>query len=282
MAAKARLDRVRFVETYYEAMRHWGHVNLLDDVDEVPARLFGRIVGYPIQGDPSDGDFLESPVAGPSRSAIERGEVTLVSLESLTEANAAHWMLARAKDWWLFQVHGLGAAHWIRPFVHYLEDSSVEVTPLEVQARTAFAGRWVWPDIVLCRAVHIRVEQHEAEVSDGAVCHEGTVLVPAGECTGDAVRQLSSYIDDSDRYDGDDEDADRHALTDVIRRLRATDPASLFQSLLRELNLDRYPLLQGKRFEVGIAAGGLANPVVAVLGQASEETSRQPDGGRHA
>lgn len=282
MAAKARLDRVRFVETYYEAMRHWGHLNLLDDVDEVPARLFDRIVGYPVQGDANDEDYLESPVVGPSRSAIERGEVTLVSLESLSEENAAHWMLARAKDWWLFDVHGLGAAHWIQPFVRYPEDSSAEVTPLEVQARAPFAGRWVWPEIVLCRAVRIRVGQHETEVSDGAVCHEGTVAVPAGECTGKAVGQLSSYIDDNDRYAGDDEDADRDALADLIRRLRATDPASLFQSLLRELNLERYPLLQGKRFEVGIALGGVPNSVVAVLGQASEETSRQPDGGRHA
>jgi len=282
MAAKARLEPVHFVETYYEAMRHWGHLNLLDDVDEVPARLFDRIVGYPIQGDASDEHYLESPAAAPSRSAIERGEVTLVSLESLTEENAAHWMLARAKGWWLFHVHGLGAAHWIRPFVHHLDDSSAEVMPLDVQAHTAFAGRWVWPEIVLCRAVRIRVEQHEAEVIDGAVCHEGTVLVPAGECTGDAVLQLSTYIDDNDRYDGEDEQADRDALADLIRRLRATDPASLFQSLLRELSLERYPLLQGKRFEVGFATGGVPSPMVAVLGHASEQPSRQPDGGRHA
>ena len=49
--AKSQLPPERFVAIYYEAMRAWGHWDLLNDLDVLPVELFDEIVDYPIQDD---------------------------------------------------------------------------------------------------------------------------------------------------------------------------------------------------------------------------------------
>ena len=42
--AKTQLSPERFVETYYAAMRGWGQLDLLNDLDLLPAEMFDEIV----------------------------------------------------------------------------------------------------------------------------------------------------------------------------------------------------------------------------------------------
>jgi len=49
VAAKAELPAEQFVETYYAAMRSWGHLYLLNDVEVLPGEICEEIVGYPYQ-----------------------------------------------------------------------------------------------------------------------------------------------------------------------------------------------------------------------------------------
>lgn len=278
--AKAQLPEQQFVQTYYDAMRCWGHLNLLNDVDTLPAELFERIADYPIQVHAAKPDYLQTVQAAPSRSAIEHGEVRLVVLDPLGEENAALWMMARHCQWLIFRAHGLDAGHWVQRFVRDVDPVPVEVEPLDVQARVRMEGRWVYPEVVLCRAVRIRLGQEEAEIADAGVCHEGSILVPAGETSGEAVRQFSDFVDENEFALDDAMQADRELLAELIRHLRATDPAATLDALLAGLKLGRYPLLHGKTFEVTVGIGGA--PGHSVVLAATRATETQPGGDRHA
>jgi hypothetical protein len=109
--------------------------------------------------------------------------------------------------------------------------------------------------VILCEAVRIRVGLDEAVITDEGVCHDGTLYIPAGERTGRPVLQLSSFTDEHDQYLDADRDADCEALADLIRRLRSVDPVQTFDSLLQDLRLGRYALLQGRTFQVTVGVG---------------------------
>ena len=57
-SAKARLAPEQFVQTYYAAMRGWGHLDLMNDLEPLPAGLFDTIVGYPVQDEHGERDFV--------------------------------------------------------------------------------------------------------------------------------------------------------------------------------------------------------------------------------
>ena len=126
--------------------------------------------------------------------------------------------------------------------------------------------------------MRIRVGDHAVVIVDEGVCHDGDILVPAGETTGEPVRQLSDFVDSNDRFRDDEMDADRDALADLIRRLRSIDPVDTLTSLLDELHLGKYPLLHGKQFEVTVGMGGQPGCSVALVASAAQVTA----GGSHA
>ena len=179
--AKARLSPERFVDTYYAAMRSWGQLDLLNDLDVLPAELCEAIVGYPIQDEHGGQDFVEPVTAAPSRADIESGAVQLVALDSVGDDNGARWMLARSKSYLVFDWIGLHGDHWAQQHVRFLEDEPVQVEAIGEQVRAVLEGRWVWPSVILCDAVRIRVGDDVAEITDEGVCHEGDLYIPAGE-----------------------------------------------------------------------------------------------------
>lgn len=276
--AKGQLPPEQFVETYYAAMRAWGHLDLMNDLDVLPAALFDQVVGYPIQDDSGQRDYVQPVTTAPSRAEIESGAVTLVALDWVNDDNAPRWMLARARGYLVFDWIGLHANHWAQQHVVYLEDASVQVEAIGEEARTELEGRWVMPTVILCEAVRVRIGDQVAEIDDAGVCHEGVVYVPAGETSGDPVRQLSSFTDEHDQFLDGDMDADREALADLIRHLRSVDPVDTLDSLLRELRLGKYPLLHGRTFQVTVGAGSVPGHSVELMGSAPALNA----GGGHA
>lgn len=276
--AKRQLPPAQFVETYYAAMRAWGHLDLMNDLDTLPAVLFDQVVGYPIQDDSGQREYLQPVATAPSRAEIESGTVQLVALDWVNNENAARWMLARARGYLVFDWIGLHANHWAQQQVVYLEEGSVRVEVIDEEARTELEGRWVMPTVILCKAVRVHVGDDVAEIDDAGVCHEGVVYVPAGENSGDPVRQLSSFTDEHDQFLDGDMDADHEALADLIRHLRSVDPVDTLDSLLRELRLGKYPLLHGRIFQVSVGVGSVPGHSVELLGSAQTLEA----GGGHA
>lgn len=264
--ARANLPDRSFVDTFYNAMRSWSLLELLNDLDELPTALFERIGGYPVQGNPFARAFMDPVAAAPSRAEIAQGQVRLVALEDPHADNAAHWMLARARHWLVVKPHGLDACHWAQRHIRMLDGTPAKVEALDVQAHAQLEGRVVRTRVVLCRAVHIQIGQEEAEVEDVGVCHAEQLLVPDGECSGEPVRQLSDFLDDCDRYQDGAMQADRDALAALIQHLRSTDAQATLSALLTGMKLDRYPLLHGCSFEVTVGMGAAPGCSVELVG----------------
>ena len=267
-SAKASLLPEQFVAIYYAAMRAWGHWDLLNDLDVLPAELFDEIVDYPIQDD--DRSYVRQVAKAPTREAVESGAVTLVSLDWLGDDNAARWMLARAKGFLIFDWIGLSSEHWAWRHVRFLDDETVRVEAVSEQIRVQLEGRWIWPTVILCDSVILRSAKDVAEITDAGVCHEDVIYIPMGETSGQPVRQASSFIDENDQFMSSDLEADRDALADLIRRLRSVDPVQTLDSLLQELGLSKYPLLRGKTFEVTVGEGVAPGHSVALLAGAGD------------
>ncbi len=258
--AKRSLPSDVFVTRFYPALRGWGHLDLLNDIDVLPAAVFDEICGYPYQEGSGDRDYLRTVAVAPARAAIEAGSIKLCSIESIDENNAGRWMFARATGCALFNLGGLHHEHWVQAYVRWLDDEPVTVEPLGERVRRTLEGRWIWPDVVLCTAVRVGVGSDSVDITDAGVHHDGVLFIPDGEWSGEPVRQVSNFTDENEQFLQSDLDADRDALADLIRRLRSVDPKDTLDSLLRELKLERYPVLHGRQFRlsVGTEASGHA------------------------
>jgi len=252
--AKRALPAEVFVDRFYPALRGWGHLDLLNDIDALPAAVFDEICGYPYQEGSGDRDYLRTVAVAPARAAIEAGSVKLCAIESIDENNAGRWMFARATGCLLFNLGGLHHEHWVQAHVRYLDDEAAGVEPIDERLRSRLEGRWVWPDVVLCAAVRISVSGDTVDITDAGVHHDGVLHIPDGEWSGEAVRQASSFTDENEQFMASDLDADRDALADLIRRLRSVDPKDTLDSLLGELKLERYPVLHGRQFRLSVGA----------------------------
>lgn len=248
--AKFQLPPRQFVDRYTGAMRAFGHLDLLNDLDVLPRGVCARISGYPIQTTDSVYHFLDEDIEPPTRQDIDDGRVVLVDLDNVDDGNAAHWMFARAKGFLAVDPYMLHEGHWIYGRIRKLCDQTLGLEPVETQERARFEGCWTAADLVLCAAVRLRIGEEAVDVVDDAVHHGGTVFVPGGETTGQAVRQLSDYVDGNDQFRDYEEAADIDAFADLVRRLRSVDPRQTLTSLLRELKLERYPVLRGKAFRL--------------------------------
>lgn len=264
--AKTQLPVDQFVERYYSAMRAWGHADLLNDLDVLPCELCDAIVGYPIQDDAGNRHYVQPVTVAPIREAIESGSVTLVDLDWVGDDNAARWMLARAKDHLVLDWTGLHTNHWAQRHVRYLEDEAVEVEALSEQTRTVLEGRWVCPSVILCEAVRVKVGVESVEITGAGVYHDDTLYIPAGETSGEAVRQASSFTDENDQFLESDLNADRDALADLISRLRSIDPVQTLDSLMQTLRLGKYPLLHGKTFQLSVGRGSAPGHSIQLVG----------------
>jgi hypothetical protein len=224
---------------------------------------------------------VQPAVSVPTRADIESGAVTLVALDWVNDENAPRWMLARAKGWLVFDWIGLHADHRAQRHVRFLEDESADVEAVSEQLSTALEGRWVWPNVILCEAVRVRSGNDVADICDAGLCHDGELYIPAGECSGEPVRQLSSFTDEHDRFLDSDLDADRDALAELILHLRAVDPVRTLDSLLQELRLGKYPLLHGKTFQLTVGVGAAPGHSIELMEQA-EGVALNAAGGSHA
>lgn len=110
------------------------------------------------------------------------------------DENGARWMLARSKGYLVFDWIGHLREHWAQRHVRFpaRRAACTSRRPRE-QVRTALEGNWVWPDVILCEAVRIRVgagrgRDRRRGVYTGAPWRPGDTGTPAGA--------LSSFTDE--------------------------------------------------------------------------------------
>lgn len=259
--AKYQLTSQMFVDRYYDAMRAFGHLDLLHDLDILPRGSCMAIRDYPVQDINSSDNILDASVDPPDRRNIESGQATLVNLDEVEDDNAAHWMFARAKGFLVFNEYMLDEAHWVHAKVRKLADELLGLETVGMHQRSHFDGSWISVDVVLCEALRLRIGSEVVEIADEGIYHGGTVFIPAGETSGNVIRQVSRYIDEQAQFRDYEFDADRNALADLLRRLRSIDPKDTLGSLLRPLKLEKYPVLHGKTFRLSIVGEANAHAI---------------------
>ena len=252
LQAQARMEAEACVDTFFKTMSRWGHLDLLNTVPLLPKGLCKRIVGYPIQEGYADCGYMEPVERFVTRSDIEDGRVILVELDGVSSENAACWMYARAKGYIVVSSSSLHYEHWVHSFVRAIDENGVQAEAVGEQCQATLEGRWICEKVILCEAVALTMGEDRIEITEHGVYHDGSIFVPAGEYSGEPVRQVSDFIDEHDHFLEDHCDADRDALEDLIRRLRSVDPKATLDSLLKELTLEKYPLLQGRTFRLKI------------------------------
>lgn len=250
--AKAKLSAEAFVEQFYEAMRAWGHLDLLTDIPVLPRAICSRISGYPIQAGYEPSDYLEAEPKFITKTDVENNSVRLVDLDYMNDETAACWMLARALEWVVITAGFLPDDHWVHAHIIQLDPNALHITIQNEHCRYPLEGRWISSEVVLCEAIELRLNGYKAHIYSDGIFHDNRLLIPDGELSGESIRQASSYIDHNDTFHEDDLEHDKDLLADVIRRLRFIDPLATLNSLLQELNLEKYPLLQGCCFQMHI------------------------------
>ena len=251
---KAALSAASFVERHFETAKTWGLLDLLDDVPALPGSLFSAISDYPYREGYGDADYLTRLDYVVTREDIQNGKPNLVDLAGPDDETVVHWMFARARGWVVFDDPGLSKHHWIHPFVRAIEEEPCEVVIEGEGGRGELDGQWIWSPVVLCDEYVIRWNDEEVRISTDAMYwpEQQLIVVPQGESSGCAARQVSDFIDGNDQWQESEQAHDENALADLIRLLRATDPLGALTSLLADLNLERYPTLRGKTFKLKV------------------------------
>lgn len=249
---KASLPAGVFVETFFPAMRTWGHVDLLDNVEVLPSELCDVITSYPIQEAATSCSFVETVLVAPTREGVESGRIRLVSLEAPCDTSMARWMLAKQLDLVIVAAHLLNDTHWVHRYVRDLEREVVMVEAIAPSHQTKLEGRWLWIDVVLCERVRIQIGVDVVELHDDGLFHEDTLFIPLGEVSGCAVQQASNFVDSYEHFHEEDMEADTDALAELVMRLRAVDPVATLRSMLTLLKLENYPLMRGRSFRLSV------------------------------
>jgi hypothetical protein len=250
---KQMLRATAFVDTFFRTAQSWGHIDLFNDVPVLPRQLCSRIVGYPYQEGIADRNYLEHVEEHITREAVEQGIETLVELDHTSEGNMAYWMYARARGFVVF-TDSLAKDHWVNRHIRSLTAEKVAIEIIAEQCRAAMSGRWVCPTVVIADAYAITIGDVRVEINDAALYDGSLAIIPRGEVLGAVCAQISSYIGEHDQFFEDDRQADIESMRDLIRRLRAVDPESTMRSLIADLQLEKYPLLQGKTFTIRVGA----------------------------
>lgn len=249
---KQRWEAEHFISTFYETMKFFGHLDLLNDMDALPVGLCRRITGYPCHS--QDASWISQLLDNThvTREEVVSGRVTLVALGAPDESNFAQWMLAKAKGWLACRNADVHQYHWIQPHVRELWLDFCTVEAVGVEQRAHLEGRWAWTEVVLCQSIRISVGSDSAEIFDEGLFHANVLYIPGAENSGMAVYQASSFVDEYDHYREADAEADSESLQKLILRLRACDPVQTLRSLLEEIQLERYPHLRGRSFQLTV------------------------------
>jgi hypothetical protein len=260
---KAKLPAEDFV-LFYEMLRHWRLLALLNDVPVVPREALLTINDYPVCDTEVYSDFVSMPDKSMTRAEIEAGEVVSIGDDIATDGAARNLFAWKRNS--LVYNGGLDSGHWIHALVRHLKDEPLSIELVDETHAAQFQGDWVWVGVRFCKAYRIRIGDDCVEISDDA-CYLGseneeTVIVPRGDASGYALKQISTYRNEHDDFQESAHEADMAAFASFVVANTASDPADAMQRLLP--GFAGCPALYGKSFVVSInAEGGVVSVAAA-------------------
>ena len=261
---KSTLSAEDFVQ-YFEMMRHWGLLSLLNDVDIVPRQAIRQIDSYPVCDTELFGSFKSSPEKLVTRAEIESGQIEVVDIDDdIQSEGAERFMFAWMRDSLIYKGN-LDAGHWIHALLRCLNDEEMTIELLNESHTSQFQGAWVWVNVVFCDAYRIKIGNDMVEISDFAF-YQGNengdlVVMPKADCSAAVIEQVATFRTEHDEYQEAIHDADMDAFSAFVVANIASDPADAMKRLIPDFS--GCPSLYGKSFVVNLDEKGQVASVTA-------------------
>ncbi|WP_253734419.1 ATP-binding protein [Methylomonas sp. ZR1] len=259
---KATLSAEEFVG-FYDMLRHWELLRLLNDVPVVPPEALRELIAYPVCDTEVFDNFEQRPEKAMTRADIvARGIVSID--DDIKQDGAARFMFAWSRNYLLY--HGsLDKGHWLHSLVRHLKDEELVIETVNESHQAQFQGDWCWVYVRFCDAYRIRLGQDIVEIRDEA-CYQGQenaddIIVPKGDCSAQVLQQMASFRSEYDEFQESTFESDSDAFIAFVVANTASDPANAIQQLLP--NFCGCPALYGKAFVVELDQQGKLASVMA-------------------
>lgn len=260
---KAEQTPEKFVR-YYDMMRHWHVLSLLNDVPVVPVQALCEIRDYPVCDTEIFDDFERQVVKAMTRAEIEARGVVSIDDDVRTDG-AARYLFAREKDYLVYN-DKLDRGHWLLPLVQDLNAEELTIECMNETHEVQFQGAWCWIPVRFCDAYRIKLGGAVVEITEDAVYqgqdHGELVIVPTGDGSAQVLTQVSSYRNEWDEHQQSTYEADCEAFIAFVVANTSSDPAQALKRLLPAFC--GCPSLYGKSFALALDEKGVVSSVAAL------------------
>lgn len=265
---KATAEPSHFVG-FFEMLRAWDLLPLLNDVPVVPRQVLEEIVDYPVCNEEVYGSFLSLLPKPLTRPALERQGVVNID-DDIQCDGSARYLYAKEKGY-LVYVGGLDKGHWLHATVMNLDEPVIELVNETHEAR--FEGDWVSVTVRFCEAYRIHIGDRFVEIAGDALYRgqdkEDDIIMPKGDASGFVLKQVSSYRDEYDGFQESTHENDSYAFSSFVVANTASHPADAMKRLLP--GFSGCPALYGKSFAISINDKGNVASVEPFLPPVSSE-----------
>ncbi len=253
-------DFVRF----YEMMRHWHLLALLNDVSVVPVEALTEINDYPVCDTDIFDEFELRVNKAMSRTDLEARGVVSID-DDIHDEGAARYLFARAKDYLIYSGQ-LDSGHWLQSLVRDLSTEALSIELINETHTAQFQGSWRWVTVRFCDAYRIKLGNDWVEITEDAF-YQGydngeEVILPKGDSSSQVLAQISSYRNEFDEFQQLSYESDCDAFVSFVVANTATDPAQAMKRLLPDFC--GCPSLYGKMFSLTLDENGKVEAVAAL------------------
>lgn len=252
---KSRVSAKEFV-LFYEIMRQWGLLSLLNDVPVVPFHALREFDDYPNCDTDAYGIFMSKLNISLTRSEVEAREVVDID-EGLQENGAARYMFAREREALIYE-GGLDKSHWIHSMIRCLNDEDVTIELVNESHGALFEGEWTSVYVRFCEAYRIKIGNDVVEITGDAFYqgeeNGGNVIAPNRDASGYVLKQVSSYRSEHEDFQESTHESDMYAFESFVVANTASDSADAMKRLLP--GFSGCPSLYGKSFVITLDDGG--------------------------
>ena len=198
---KTHKDNPLFLVGYYELLKEWSLIHLLNDIKAIPTGCLYTFTDYPNCYEENFGYFL-SPIstALTQEEVVKRGVVNFY--EDIDDEGALIHTFAMKRDYWVYK-DNLDKGHWIHHDLIILEEPDVELQNERFSA--FFDGDYIYKTVKFCDAYIITINgQSEIIASHSVYLGDGReIIVPKNDKTAQVLTQASYFSDGNDNYQED-------------------------------------------------------------------------------
>ncbi|WP_027156623.1 ATP-binding protein [Methylobacter luteus] len=262
---KSTLSAQDFVQ-FFDMMRHWGLLGLLNDVEVLPQQAVRKITSYPVCDSELYGCFTACPEKPVTRAEVENRQVEIVDIEGDIQSDgAARFMFAWMRDSLIYE-GCLDNGHWIHSMIRSLDEEEVMIDLVNQTHASRFKGSWVWVDVKFCDSYRIRIGNDVVEITSQAFYegneNGGCIVMPKDDGSAAVLEQVSTFRSEHEDYQEAIHETDGDAFSTFVIANVLTDSGQAFHRLLP--SFQGCPSLYGKAFEVVLDKNGQVALVTAV------------------